>query len=564
MPQLIPAIISFGVQAATASALGAIGSGLAGAIAGGLVASMLQPKQRSEGPRLSDLRVQSSSYGTIIPYALGGPRLAGQVIWSPAKRETKTVTSSGGKGGGGQENTSYTYKTDLLILLTSNVQTGISRVWMNGGLIWNKSTTADAATILASDSIPQWTSLTFYGGGATQGVDPIYEAAVGTANCPANRGRCTVMLADVNLGSSGSIPNFEFELQDTTVITLGTEVIASNVIINHTSVRVEDDRAICMFQNSGTTIWGRVLREAGISSSGPVSGNNATASSIVALTSTKFLAIWNENAGGATPIRTEIITTIGSPATSITTGAEYLVETLSGVGGGRPFLGFISATQVLAVWSSFTSGTLKATVLTISGTVVTIGTIYSLVTGLTADIQAFAMLTPTNAVAALQTNTAALYTMAISVSGSVVTLGAPIATTGASSLNYAIAMVPVSATTALAVYQHGTTELRSLIVSITGSASGPITVYTEYVQFVDIVALSTSKFLCVWHQNPSNLIKALPMSSGGTASGAIVSVAPGNPGERPRAVALSSTKAMVVWRDMAPFGQLTYNTLTVN
>lgn len=222
MPQVIAAVISYAVQAATASALGAIGSGIAGAVAGGLVASALQPKQKSEGPRLGDLRVQSSSYGTVIPFALGTPRFAGQIVWASSKRESKTVTSSG--KGGGQESTSYTYAVDLLIVLTNNVQTAVTRVWANGGLIWNKLSTGTDATIIASDTIPQWTRLTFYTGSSTQLPDPTYEAAVGTANAPAYRGRSSVFIEGLQLGSSGQIPNLTFEIATTSTSSPGPRI----------------------------------------------------------------------------------------------------------------------------------------------------------------------------------------------------------------------------------------------------------------------------------------------------------------------------------------------------
>lgn len=222
MPQLIPAIVSYGIQAATASALGAIGSGIAGAVAGGLIASALQPTQKSEGPRLGDLLVQTSDYGAIIPYVIGSPRIAGQVIWAGKKRETSTTTSSG--KGGGQQNTSYTYAVDLLILLTDNVQVGITRIWSDGALIWNKLGTAGATVIASSDKIPQWTRMTIYGGGPTQLPDPIYEAAVGTANAAAYRGRLTVFIEGLQLGSSGQLPNLTFEIA-TAASTSGAETI---------------------------------------------------------------------------------------------------------------------------------------------------------------------------------------------------------------------------------------------------------------------------------------------------------------------------------------------------
>lgn len=222
MPQLIPAIVAYGVQAATVTALGTIGAGIAGAVAGGLIASALQPTQKSVGPRLGDLRVQSSRYGTIIPFVVGSPRIAGQVIWASNKKEISTVTSSG--KGGGSQSTNYTYSVDLLILLTDNVQAGVTRVWIDGALVWNKLSSVSQTVASSSDKIPQWTRMTPYGGGPTQLTDPTYEAAVGTANAPAYRGRLTVFIEGLQLGSSGQIPNITFEIA-TAISVVGAETV---------------------------------------------------------------------------------------------------------------------------------------------------------------------------------------------------------------------------------------------------------------------------------------------------------------------------------------------------
>ena len=377
MPQVIPALISYGVQAATVGALGTIGSGIAGAIAGGLVASMLAPKQKSEGPRLGDLQVQSSSYGTVIPYALGTPRLAGQVIWASAKKETKVVTESGGKGGGGQESTSYTYKVDLLILLTSNVQSGISRVWMNGGLIWNKSSSASAETIAASDSIPQWESMTFYNGSATQGVDPIYEAAVGTANCSANRGRATVMLANVDLGSSGNIPNFTFEFNNDPVLAIGAEVQVAipasgidAVGFSSTKFLVERTGA----SNYAYRTLGQVV--GGVASVGS-SSNQDTATtnnwnSVDRLSDTKIICIWGATIGPV--LNAAVITNTSALASS--RGAITLVAATSNVS----YVVSLTATTAVVLYQL---GGWKAAVLSIDGSDnVTVGSEY---TGMAAE-----------------------------------------------------------------------------------------------------------------------------------------------------------------------------------
>ena len=57
---------------------GAIGSLLGNAIDH---ATWARPRGRT-GPRLTELRVQTSSYGSAIPLLFGTMRVAGTVIWS--------------------------------------------------------------------------------------------------------------------------------------------------------------------------------------------------------------------------------------------------------------------------------------------------------------------------------------------------------------------------------------------------------------------------------------------------------------------------------------------------
>lgn len=181
-----------------------------GWLAGSLIGSAFAPGQKTQGPRLGDLSVATSSYGTPIPYTQGNPRLAGQIVWASAKREIATTTSQG--KGGGSKSTTYSYEVDLLYLLTDNLIEGVSRVWSNGKLVWNKSATADSTTIANSDTTSAWTRITAYTGGPAQLPDPTYEAAVGSANAPAYRGRGSVFIQGLQLGNSGQIPNITFEL----------------------------------------------------------------------------------------------------------------------------------------------------------------------------------------------------------------------------------------------------------------------------------------------------------------------------------------------------------------
>lgn len=183
----------------------------AGWAIGSAVGGMLGPTQKSSGPRLDDLKVTASSYGVGAPYIFGHPRVSGTIIWASEKREIAT-TERQGKGGGGAEYTSYTYEIDLLILLSANEIAGVRRIWSNGKLVWSGADQSDEETVEASEDTTTWKAMRVHGGADDQLPDPTYEAAVGTANAPAYRGRGTIMLEGVTLGSSGQLPNFTFEI----------------------------------------------------------------------------------------------------------------------------------------------------------------------------------------------------------------------------------------------------------------------------------------------------------------------------------------------------------------
>lgn len=202
---------------------GVVGLGLTGnAIgwaAGSILGSLFGPTQKSQGPRLGDLRVGGSAYGAPIPWVAAHPRIAGQVVWASDKREISTTTSQG-KGGGGSEYTSYSYEVDVLILLTNNEIEGIARVWESGELVYTNLTNAPAGSAVASEATPRWSRITCYGGGSSQQPDPTYEAAVGSANAPAYRGRGAVFIEGWQLGSSGQLGNLEFEIYRASTPTL--------------------------------------------------------------------------------------------------------------------------------------------------------------------------------------------------------------------------------------------------------------------------------------------------------------------------------------------------------
>src|SRR4051812_27815687 len=102
---------------------------------GAMVGNLLDPP-KVEGPRLSDLSLQNSEYGRMIPYLWGTMRMAGNVIWIGNDGQLiEHKEKSGGKGG--PEVTSYTYSASFAIQLCANEITEITRVWADGRLVWS-------------------------------------------------------------------------------------------------------------------------------------------------------------------------------------------------------------------------------------------------------------------------------------------------------------------------------------------------------------------------------------------------------------------------------------------
>jgi hypothetical protein len=117
--------------------VGGLVGGPIGAALGGLAGQaidrnvLFKPKGR-QGPRLTELAVQTSRYGQPIPRLFGRMRVAGQVIWA-----TDLVEHRGRQGGGkGQPNvTTYAYSASFAVALSARAIRGVGRIWADGNLL---------------------------------------------------------------------------------------------------------------------------------------------------------------------------------------------------------------------------------------------------------------------------------------------------------------------------------------------------------------------------------------------------------------------------------------------
>lgn len=202
-----------------------------GLTVGGMLFGPKGQDQQFEGPRLSDLKVQASTYGNPIPTVYGAARIAGNMIWSKEITETahtSTQSSGGGKGGGGGSSvttTTYTYSQSFAVALCEGEIAGVRKIWANGTLIYNLDADADIASLVASQAIAE--GITVYPGSETQEADPLIEADVGTANAPAFRGTAYVVFEDLQLADYGNrAPNLEFEVVAGGSVSFATESVA--------------------------------------------------------------------------------------------------------------------------------------------------------------------------------------------------------------------------------------------------------------------------------------------------------------------------------------------------
>ncbi|MHB1094408.1 phage tail protein [Thiobacillus sp.] len=140
------------------------------------------------GPRLSDLSVQTSTYGAFIPRIGGTVAQVGNVFWVQGDKLIEVITpvTSGGKGGPPKTTTNTaSYYASFAVGLCEGPIDGIRRIWI-GNQLWYDAGSDDLQTIVASNEVAGL--FTLYRGTDTQLPDPLIQADKGVANVPAYRG----------------------------------------------------------------------------------------------------------------------------------------------------------------------------------------------------------------------------------------------------------------------------------------------------------------------------------------------------------------------------------------
>ena len=176
-------------------------------VVAGVQAIVSAPTNRTNGPKLSDLTNQISSYGATIPILEGAMRFPGNIIWSTDKVPTDHTTSTG-KGGASTEQTTTTYSASFAIAYCEGECTGYDKLWIDKVLRLSTGPDADATTSIASSGLAA--AIRFYPGNETQLPDPFIEAHEGVGNASAFRGTCYLFFEDFRLTDFGNrIPQIE-------------------------------------------------------------------------------------------------------------------------------------------------------------------------------------------------------------------------------------------------------------------------------------------------------------------------------------------------------------------
>ncbi|MDB5685358.1 MAG: hypothetical protein JWM75_3056 [Sphingomonas bacterium] len=226
--------------------LTAVGTALGGPIGGAIGAligqsvdrRMLAPKGR-RGPRLGDLTVQTSTYGSAIPKLFGRMRVAGTVIWATDLKEDRAI--SGGKGQ--PSTTEYSYSASFAVALSARPIVAVHRIWADGKLL--RGAAGDWKT---------QTGFRLYLGGEDQAVDPLIASAEGLGGTPAYRGTAYAVFEHLQLADFGNrIPSLTFEVEaDQSAVPLGT--VADE--LSQGAVRGELPASVEGFAASGDSVRG--------------------------------------------------------------------------------------------------------------------------------------------------------------------------------------------------------------------------------------------------------------------------------------------------------------------
>ncbi len=228
--------------------LSSVGTALGGPIGGALGSLVGQSIDQSlfgpgirKGPRLGDLSVQTSSYGSPVPRIYGTMRVAGTVVWSTDIEESESI-EGGGKGS--PEYLAYRYSASFAVALSSRPIRDVGRIWADGKLIRG-----------AAGDFKVRTGFRLCLGGEDQPVDPLIASIETIDQAPAYRGLALALFEDLDLAEFGNrIPVLTFEV-------VADEAVTVSQLLRDASgglIEVAGDRQLPGYAAHGNSIGNSV------------------------------------------------------------------------------------------------------------------------------------------------------------------------------------------------------------------------------------------------------------------------------------------------------------------
>lgn len=173
--------------------------------------SLLFPTNtRRTGPKLDDTGIVGSAYGASIPYVRGTMRTPANIHWGlPLREQVNVQKQSAGKGQTVTSTTWSYYGTFAALICQGHELARPLRIWAEKKLIWE----APDTDLHTSGNLIGGGTFEFFPGTYTQGRSAIIEAALGTADTPAYRGRAYVVFSELPVEQFGNrIPTIEVEV----------------------------------------------------------------------------------------------------------------------------------------------------------------------------------------------------------------------------------------------------------------------------------------------------------------------------------------------------------------
>jgi hypothetical protein len=167
----------------------------------------------TEGTARDDsIEVTLSQYGVPIQLLYGREFLFGNVIWMGDVNEVRSYTTTVSYDPQEQSNvTKQTLNIDNYLSFHAGLCAGpvdaISRVWLEGGLIYDKYASSPI-TVESQDRL----RVRVFTGEETSKVDAVQAAAIGFGRVPAYRGLAGASIENINISDLRQFPNLRFEV----------------------------------------------------------------------------------------------------------------------------------------------------------------------------------------------------------------------------------------------------------------------------------------------------------------------------------------------------------------